>query len=86
MIKWGLLLLILPSVVMMGFYFVELNEVRACHLDGGHWNYLASECRSTPQRFVPWIERMPLLVNGGMLLSVVGLVMCMLGFYRGKGA
>ena len=35
----------------------------------------------TPQPFVSWLQRSPLLVNGGMLLSVVGLVMCMVGFY-----
>ncbi|MCL7930906.1 hypothetical protein [Halomonas llamarensis] len=82
MIRLGLLLLILPLVVLMGVYFWELNDVRACQLDGGHWNYLAGVCRDTPQPFVPWIERMPLLVNGGMLVSVLGLVLCMVGFYQ----
>lgn len=38
-------------------------------------------CRDTPQPFVSWMERMPWLVNGGMLLSVAGMVMCMLGLY-----
>lgn len=82
MIRLGLLLLILPLVVLMGVYFWELNDVRACQLDDGHWDYLAGVCRDTPQPFVPWIERMPLLVNGGMLVSVLGLVLCMVGFYQ----
>jgi len=82
MIRLGLLLLILPLFVLMGVYFWELNDVRACQLDGGHWNYLTETCRDTPQPFVPWVDRAPLLVNGGMLLSVLGLVLCMIGFYQ----
>ncbi|BBI59587.1 hypothetical protein [Vreelandella sulfidaeris] len=81
MIKLGLLLLVLPLFVLMGVYFWELNGVRACQLDGGYWNYVAHVCRDTPQPFVSWLERSPLLVNGGMLLSVVGLAMCMVGLY-----
>ncbi len=81
MIRLGLLLLVLPVLVLLGVYFWELGDVRACQLDGGYWDYLASVCRETPQPFVSWLERSPLLVNGGMLLSVVGLVMCMVGFY-----
>ncbi|NDL70349.1 hypothetical protein [Vreelandella alkaliphila] len=81
MIRLGLLLLVLPVIVLLSVYFWELGDVRACQLDGGHWDYLASVCRDTPQPFVSWLERSPLLVNGGMLLSVVGLVMCMIGFY-----
>ncbi len=82
MIRIGLLLLILPLFVLMGVYFWELNAVRACQLDGGHWNYLSEICHETPQPFVPWVDRAPLLVNGGMLLSVLGLVVCMIGFYQ----
>lgn len=81
MIRFGLLLLVLPVLVLMGVYFWELGDVRACQLDGGYWDYLESACRDTPQPFISWLERSPLLVNGGMLLSVVGLVMCMVGFY-----
>ncbi|WP_249977399.1 hypothetical protein [Vreelandella olivaria] len=81
MIRFGLLLLVLPILVLMGVYFWELGDVRACQLEGGHWDYLESACRDTPQPFVSWLERSPLLVNGGMLLSVMGLVMCMVGFY-----
>lgn len=81
MIKLGLLLLVLPLFVLMGVYFWELNDVRACQLDGGYWDYVESTCRETQQPFVSWLERSPLLVNGGMLLSVLGLVMCMVGFY-----
>ncbi|MYL23278.1 hypothetical protein [Vreelandella massiliensis] len=82
MVRLGLLLLILPLFVLMGVYFWELNDVRECQLGGGHWDYLANVCRDAPQPFVPWVERMPLLVNGGLLLSVLGLVLCMVGLYQ----
>ncbi|MDX5379278.1 MAG: hypothetical protein LPK08_17370 [Halomonas sp.] len=82
MLRLGLLLLILPIFVLMGVYFWELNDVRECALiQGGHWDYLAGVCRESPQPFVPWVERHPWLVNGGMLLSLAGVVMCMLGLY-----
>lgn len=81
MIKLGLLLLVLPVCVLMGIYFWELSDIRECQLDGGHWDYIESTCSDSPQPFVSWLERYPLLVNGGMLLSVVGMVMCMVGLY-----
>ncbi|WGI26023.1 hypothetical protein QEN58_02910 [Halomonas alkaliantarctica] len=81
MIKLGLLLLVLPLFVLMGVYFWELNDVRACQLNGGHWDYIESVCSDTQQPFVSWLQRSPLLVNGGMLVSVAGLVMSMVGLY-----
>ncbi|MCE8026406.1 hypothetical protein [Billgrantia aerodenitrificans] len=82
MLRLGLLLLILPILVLMGLYFWELSSVRECTLiQGGYWDYLDGVCRSTPQPFVPWVERQPWLVNGGMLLSVAGVVLCMAGLY-----
>ncbi|MBB3232450.1 hypothetical protein [Halomonas stenophila] len=82
MLRTGLLLLVLPIIVLMGIYFLELGDVRECLLiQQGHWDYLAGTCRETPQPFVPWIERRPWLVNGGMLASLAGLALCMLGLY-----
>nr|WP_298410555.1 hypothetical protein [uncultured Halomonas sp.] len=81
MAKWGALLLILPLVILMGVYFWELGDIRECQLSGGHWDYLAATCREQPQPFVPFIERHSLMANGGMLFSVLGLVMCFVGLY-----
>lgn len=82
MLRIGLILLVLPIVVLMGLYFSELNSVRDCVLNGqGHWDYLKGVCTSTPQPNVPFIARNPWLVNGGMLVSVFGLVLCMVGLY-----
>ncbi|WP_104204538.1 hypothetical protein [Billgrantia saliphila] len=80
MLKLGLLLLVVPIFALMGVYFWELGDVRECALiQGGHWDYLEGVCRDTPQAFVPWVERQPWLVNGGMLLSLAGVVLCMVG-------
>ncbi|QJQ94495.1 MULTISPECIES: hypothetical protein [Halomonadaceae] len=81
MMRLGLLLLVTPLFMLMGVYFWELGDVRECTLSGGYWDYYERRCRDTPQPFVSWLERHPLLVNGGMLLSVLGLVMCMVGLY-----
>ncbi|MFO8045408.1 MAG: hypothetical protein R6U30_05995 [Halomonas sp.] len=81
MLKIGLLLLIAPILLLLGVYFWELSDVRECTYAGGYWNYLEGVCRDTPQPFVSWLERYPLMVNGGMLLSVVGIAFCMVGLY-----
>ncbi|GGO77269.1 hypothetical protein GCM10011348_06400 [Marinobacterium nitratireducens] len=83
MLRIGLLLLVLPGLVMMGAYMFEQSAVDACLDGGGSWNYDAGACDSTGNHpFVPFSARHPLLVNGGMLLSVVGLLFCLAGLYR----
>ena len=83
MLRIGLLLLILPGVLLMGGYLYELSQVDACLETGGSWNYLEAFCdRKVQHPFVPFMVRHPLLVNGGMLLSVLGLLLCMAGLYR----
>lgn len=80
MLKIGLLLLIVPSLVLMTFFFIDQSAVDACLSTGGSFNYALSECDLKEQHpFVPLMARYPLLVNGSMLLSVVGLVFCMKG-------
>lgn len=81
MTRWGTLLLIVPIVGLLGMYFWELGDVRECQFAGGHWDYLAGVCRERPQPFVSFLERHPWLGNGGLLLSVAGLMLCLLGLY-----
>lgn len=83
MLKTGLLLLILPGVLLMGGYLYDLSLVEGCVDGGGSWDYQAERCDTERQHpFVPFMARHPLLVNGGMLLSVVGLLLCIAGLYR----
>lgn len=82
MLRIGLLLLILPAVLLMGIFFYEQMQISDCVADGGHWDYLQAVCDQQPHPFVPLMVRKPGLVNGGMLLSCLGLVMAIMGLYR----
>ncbi|MDI3326164.1 hypothetical protein QKW35_17425 [Pontibacterium granulatum] len=82
MLRIGLLLLIVPGVVMMGLYLNELSAVKECLGAGGSYDYVNAVCDQTQTHaFSPFMVRNPLLVNGGMLLSVVGLFCCLAGLY-----
>lgn len=86
MLRLGLLLLILPPLVLMGAYMVELSTVDSCLDGGGAWDYTLGQCQSGGEhRTIPYLQRHPLFVNGAMLLAVVGLVFCLAGLYRGRG-
>jgi hypothetical protein len=83
MLKLGLLLLVLPGMLLMGAYLYDLSLVEACLDSGGSWDYIEVRCDTERQHpFVPYMARHPLLVNGGMLLSVLGLLLCIAGLYR----
>lgn len=85
MLRLGLLLLVLPPLLLMGGYLYEQAAVDACLDQGGSWHYLQRICDSTQQHpFVPFMMRYPLLVNGGMLVAVLGLLLCIAGLYRGR--
>ncbi|GAA0789660.1 hypothetical protein [Marinobacterium sediminicola] len=84
MLRLGLILLVVPAVLLMAGYMFDLSLADACLDQGGSWNYLTTECDDAGKDhpFVPFMVRHPLWVNGGMLLSVVGLLICMAGLYR----
>ena len=87
MLKAGLGLLVIPSVLIMAGYLYELSFVNECLSAGGSFDYWIGECdfeQSHP--FVPFMIRYPLIVNGGMLVAVVGLVLCVAGLYRRGGS
>ncbi len=78
-------MLVVPALLIVGLYFAELSDVQACLDEGGSWNYQADLCdRQQSHPFIPFLVRYPLLVNGGMLLSCVGLLLCIVGLYRPK--
>ncbi len=81
-LRIGLVLLIVPGVIMMAGYMNELSAVNACIEAGGSFDYTNALCdQSQKHPFIPYMARNPLLVNGGMLLSVVGLFFCLAGLY-----
>lgn len=80
MLRIGLFLLILPSLALMSVFFIDQAAVDACLDQGGSFNYKDELCDMENEHpFVPLLVRHPLLVNGTMLLSVIGLLMCMKG-------
>ncbi len=83
MLKLGLLLLLVPAAAMMSGYLMEQSVIDACLDAGGSYDYVAEACDPVSNHaFVPFSARYPLLVNGGMLLSVAGLLLCIGGLYR----
>lgn len=80
MLKVGLFLLVVPSLVLMTFFFIDQGAVEACLANGGSFNYTLKVCDlEEKHQFIPLMARYPLLVNGSMLLSVVGVMLCMKG-------
>jgi hypothetical protein len=80
MLKIGLVLLVLPALILMTVFFIDQSTVDACIKQGGSYNYQISECDLQEKHpFIPLMVRYPMLVNGMMLLSVIGLLLCMKG-------
>lgn len=83
LLKWGLVLLVLPLVLLMGFWSLEFIEVSNCLHAGGSYDYFEGQCLMDGQgRFIPFAERYPVLVNGSLWLSCAGLLLCIFGLYR----
>lgn len=83
MLRFGLLLLIIPCLLLMGTYMYEQSTVDMCLDMGGSFNYELLVCdHENSHPFMPYMVRHPLFVNGGMLLSVIGLFFCIIGLYK----
>lgn len=80
----GLLLMTVPSIIMMSAYWSELMDAQACITAGQGFDYRTGECIQGNTIFVAFSERHPLLVNSGILLSMAGLIACLVGLYRRK--
>ncbi len=76
MLRWGMILLFLPSIMLVTLYMIEAQNVARCIQESGSWNYLQGFCDQASQHeFVSYMSRHGFWVNGGMLLSIVGLFM-----------
>lgn len=86
MLRVGLLLLIVPAALLMFFYFYEQAAIDACLDQGGSFNYRDALCdMESAHPFIPLIARYPLQINGAMLISLIGLGMCMKGLlWKGR--
>lgn len=80
MLRFGVVLLVLPAIGLMVLFYLDQAAVTACLNQGGAYQYDTGECiPNTAHEFIPLIAREPLLINGAMLVSVIGLCMCMRG-------
>jgi len=76
MLRWGMILLFLPCVVLVTLYMMEAQNVARCIESGGSWDYLKGLCdMQDKHELVSFMTRHGLWVNLGMLVSIVGLMM-----------
>jgi len=86
LLKLGLCLLILPLLILMGTWGMEYADVSSCIYEGGSYDYLLGECLMDQQGvFVAFAERYPLLVSTSFWVSCAGLVLTLIGLYKGRG-
>lgn len=76
MLRWGMILLFLPSVVLVTLYMFEAQDVARCVDGGGSWDFLNGLCdQQTKHEYMSFMTRHGFWVNSGMLVSIVGLIM-----------
>lgn len=87
MLRWGMIMLFLPSVLLVAHYTIEAQDAVQCTHLKGSWDYLKGVCdMNSKHEFIPYSARYGWAVNSGMLISLVGLVMGTLGMImKGMG-
>lgn len=87
MLRWGSILLFLPSVLLVTHYMIEAQDVAHCVHVKGSWDFIKGLCdMENKQEFIPYSARYGWAVNLGMLVSIVGLGMMTWGMItRGMG-
>ena len=84
-LRIGLVLLILPMAILLGAYFSEMATVNECLRQQGSFDYARQICDlNNKHEFISYFQRHTFLVNGAMLVSLLGLVLCAVGLYKGK--
>jgi hypothetical protein len=83
MLRWGMILMALPLLLLVGLYTLEVQAVVACESDGGVYDFVKGVCEASgPTVFVSFAARHPWLVNIGMLLALAGTCMTTLGMIK----
>lgn len=87
MLKMGMIMLFLPSILLVGHYTFEVQDVGHCANLGGSWDYVKAICdHKNEHDFIPYSARYGWFVNIGMLISVIGLVLGTMGMiFKGMG-
>lgn len=71
-LRAGSLLFAVPGIILLTLYGIELSAVTDCTQSGGFYDYVQATCSTTEQPEISYYRRHSGLVNGMMLLSVVG--------------
>lgn len=87
MLRWGMIMLFLPSILLVTHYTLEAQDAVQCQYAKGSWDYVKGLCDMVHKHeFIPYSARYGWAVNLGMLISLVGLVMGTWGMIlRGMG-
>ncbi len=87
MLRWGMILLFVPSVILVTLYMLEAQDAARCVQNMGSWDYIKGLCdMNAKHEVVPFMVRHGFWVNTGMLISIVGLMMTTWGMIlRGMG-
>ncbi|WP_396587472.1 hypothetical protein [Bermanella sp. R86510] len=87
MLRWGMILLFLPSVVLVTLYMFEAQDAARCAHEGGSWDYIKGICdQQAKHEVVTFMVRHGFWVNFSMLLSLIGLAMTTWGMIlKGMG-
>ena len=76
MLKWGSILLFVPSVILVTLYMLEAQDVAHCTQAGGSWDFVKGLCDMVNEHeYSTYMARHGTWVNLGMLVSIVGLAM-----------
>ncbi len=73
MLRWGALLMTIPLCLLVGLYTLEVQDVVQCEASGGVYDFVNGICDPTGNApFVSFAARHPWLVNGAMVVALLG--------------
>ena len=72
-LRAGSVLFALPGVILLIFYGIEMSAMTDCLQSGKHFDFVNQVCAETEQPIVTFYQRHTLVVNLGMLVSVIGM-------------
>lgn len=79
LLRLGSLLFALPALILLVLYGIEMSAISDCTQLGGIYNFETATCGSEAIEQTSYYTRHSGLVNGMMLLSVLGALAMSLG-------
>ena len=72
LMRLGSLLFIVPAVLLIAFYWMDMSAANACTEQGLYFDTDTQQCTSQTTQVTPYYARHTLMVNVMILLSLVG--------------